>query len=76
MDGCGLITTDVDQLAAGIKPDFLHGGSPLLFELSDPIRNRVGQVNRHLSTFNYSRDNALTSLLKGYKSSRLDSLLS
>ena len=43
MDGCGLITTDLDQVAAGIKPGFLHGGSPLLFEVSKPILIESGR---------------------------------
>jgi hypothetical protein len=43
MDGCGLITTDLDQVAAGIKPGFLHGCSPLLLEVSNPVLIESGR---------------------------------
>jgi len=37
MDGCGLITTDLDQVAAGTKPGFLHGGSLFYLKFQTPF---------------------------------------
>jgi len=50
MNRCGLITTDLDQVAAGIKPVFFTAALLFYLKVSEPDSYRVGQVNRHLST--------------------------